>query len=709
MLVDWIRDLKRAGAALLLCVAPLGGLVGQPRGTAAHDARSVGPLGMSSPARSAGTRTGSARSDAARIHVVRRIRALVRAEARAPSLGAVNFVDAQHGWAGGATMLVTADGGRSWRRQISPAAMVSALDFVDAHHGWALGLTAASRPVVARTTDGGQTWHAAAEPLVAGGRGVPTLHVLQRVHFVSATFGAGVAGGVNYLGGDGRGDVVVTTDGGQTWQALHAPSTIAAACFTDRRHGWAAVGGKGLLLHTSDGGRSWHQSLPDGPAGEAFFTYRADLACTGPADVWVLLSAPGGMSQERYALYHTRDGGAQWTAMAAKLGIGGEPAVGTPGIPLTASRVSRAGRTIDSYAGPLDAVDSTVAYVGGACPACGTISLSGTADGGRTWGNRGLISGVDFAFSVSLSFVSARRGWLATSLYSEASPPVGHGVILATADGGHTWTEQYPSASPRPSLALSFATPALGYGLGRLGDARAVLRTTDGGWRWQRVGTLPVSRPDPRFQFPLTASLSFGSARRGWAVGGDHMLYTTSDSGRTWHLLLVQRRSPSNPQGWVSAVAFADERHGCVVALDWPATYWGTDDAGTHWRPVLGVAGVAACAAVLAGQPAASALGAVAPATEPSFADSSGVTGALSAWVLRRGCSYEGKDRNSGQRLLRTTDGGRSWTQATWPRCSFTVQSASFATARDGWLLTQDERLLRTADGGATWTELPRT
>jgi len=709
--MNWTQR-GRAGAAALVVAFGMAVLAGAPAdgmtGPAHPAPARVGE--QTSPWAGVGTRARERRAQrkapAARLRIARHITALVRTSARAPALGVVRFVDARHGWAAGATLLATGDGGRTWRRQPSPAATVSALDFVDPRHGWALGWTAASRPVFARTTDGGRTWHGATEPRVADGPEIPSLHVLQHVQFVSATFRAGVAGGVTYLGGAGRGDVVVTTDGGQTWQALHTPAPVAAACFADRRHGWAAVAGKGLLLYTADGGRSWRQSLPDGAVGAAFFTSGADLACTGPADVWVLLSGPGGMSQETYALYHTRDGGAHWTAVAAKLGIGGEPAPGTPGIPLQASRASRAGRTIDSYAGPLAAVDSTVAYVGGACSPCGATSLSGTADGGRTWHNRGLISGVDAAFLVSLSFVSARRGWLTTSLYSPDSPPVGHGVLLATADGGHTWREQYPSALPRPSLALSFPTPALGYGLGTVGDARAVLRTTDGGRRWLRVGTLPVSRPGR--DVPVTASLSFGSVRRGWAVGGDHTLDTTADGGGAWRqLTLVQLRSPSNPQGWVGAVAFTDERHGCVASLDWPATYWGTDDAGTHWRPVPGVAGVAGCAAHLAGYPAARALAIAAPTTDSGFADTAGVTGALGAWVLQRGCSYPVPGPAVGQHLLVTGDGGRHWTQVTWPRCSFTVQDASFATARDGWLLTHDERLYRTADGGATWTELP--
>ena len=207
--------------------------------------------------------------------------------------------------------------------------------------------------------------------------------------------------------------MVVTDDGGQSWHVLPTPASVGAVCFADQRHGWAAVAGKGILLHTTDGGQSWQQSLPDGPIGTAFYM-GAELACEGPESVWALLSAEGGMSQELYALYHTSDGGTHWTVVAAKMGIGGNEPLGTPGIPPKANRFYWAGKARGSivgsdYAGPLAAVHGTVLHLGGAAPALNTVSVDGTT-----------IAGLVNPFP-ALSFVSAKQGWLATDLLDEGA------------------------------------------------------------------------------------------------------------------------------------------------------------------------------------------------------------------------------------------------------------------------------------------------
>ena len=160
-------------------------------------------------------------------------------------------------------------------------------------------------------------------------------------------------------------------------------------------------------------------------------------------------------------------------------------------------------------------------------------------------------------------------------------------MILATTDGAHTWQEQYPSSTPHPLIALSFPTPTLGYGLGRVGDAQSILRTTDGGRRWEQVGTLPVT-----YAYPRTGSLSFVNARLGWAILGGDALDTTTDGGRTWRRIPVARLSPAHVLQGVTAVAFADARHGCLATRDLPRPIGARttgERSGTlsPWRPAL--------------------------------------------------------------------------------------------------------------------------
>ena len=103
---------------------------------------------------------------------------------------------------------------------------------------------------------------------------------------------------------------------------------------------------------------------------------------------------------------------------------------------------------------------------------------------------------------------------------------------------------------------MAFVTSTIGFGIGVVGDRRAVLRTGDGGRVWQAIGRLPVD-PSALDRDPI---LSFVDARHGW-VGTTTSVLATTDGGRTW------RAVKGAPPG---GVAFADRRHGCAGTFDTP-------------------------------------------------------------------------------------------------------------------------------------------
>jgi photosystem II stability/assembly factor-like uncharacterized protein len=203
------------------------------------------------------------------LHIVRIQEATVTRLPAAPSLDTVEFVDRRHGWAGGAVILATTNGGRTWRRQSSPATTVDVLDVVNRRDGWALGSATVGRaaivtPLLLRTTDGGRHWRRTVEPRLALHGRRATVHPLRRVPFTNPSLGAGVAApGPNaYYGGLGStGTTVMTTDGGATWRALPTPTAVSSLCFANRRVGWAVVAGKGIVLRTTDGGATWRELL----------------------------------------------------------------------------------------------------------------------------------------------------------------------------------------------------------------------------------------------------------------------------------------------------------------------------------------------------------------------------------------------------------------------------------------------------------------
>jgi photosystem II stability/assembly factor-like uncharacterized protein len=95
----------------------------------------------------------------------------------------------------------------------------------------------------------------------------------------------------------------------------------------------------------------------------------------------------------------------------------------------------------------------------------GETEIFRTADGGATWRKIAPPAGrwIDLEH---VAFVDASHGWA-----------VGDGTVIATTDGGRTWTRQ--SVGPSDGLSdLSFVSRTRGW---VVGDGAAILTTTTGG------------------------------------------------------------------------------------------------------------------------------------------------------------------------------------------------------------------------------------
>ncbi|MGH9277751.1 MAG: YCF48-related protein, partial [Acidimicrobiales bacterium] len=205
----------------------------------------------------------------------------------------VAFTDASHGYAVGAygRMLVTTDGGATWREQpsgvdarvpgsesggqacLAPDGLpctnvIFDVTFADPQHGWMV-----TESSVRATSDGGATW---AE---------------QRVPSVDSIPGAGPG-------------PVGTSERPSSW-------SFRAVGFSDRQNG-TVVGLGGTILSTTDGGATWQWqgdrsyghlrsvSLPDRQHGQAV--------------------SPGGQAQQPYVTLATDNAGASWQMVRADLG-----------------------------------------------------------------------------------------------------------------------------------------------------------------------------------------------------------------------------------------------------------------------------------------------------------------------------------------------------------------------------------------------------
>lgn len=282
-----------------------------------------------------------------------------------------------------------------------------------------------------------------------------------------------------------NGTVLGTDDGGLTWHAREVPvkdrdggrrEDLAAVSFPDARHGHA-VGFDGTILVTSDGGGTWAvQPPPTTPVIIAGTPVGWSFRSVSFADAHVGAVVGGA------AILTTADGGASWTLF-------GNPRYGSL---MGVSSVDALHAEAVARAGQEDAV--------------GFVTVS-TSDGGRSWQPHpaDFGPGVDNVNFNAVSFVDPDHG--------HAVGPQGR--IVATDDGGRTWTLQR-SGGVETLTGVSFADARRGLAVGTVdlatgGQRAVVFATDDGGRSW-------VSRIVPD-TVRLRGGVDFADRDTAYAVG----------------------------------------------------------------------------------------------------------------------------------------------------------------------------------------------
>lgn len=337
-----------------------------------------------------------------------------------PSLDGVQFVSSQQGWVVGAgRILATTDGGHTWKTQLLTSEAFQAVDFVSPTTGWAVG-----HHELLGTSDGGRCWVRLGEP------GQP----LASVHFVSAQDGWGVAAAAPASSSPrpvpGGGILERTTDGGRTWSAVPgAPANAQSVCFVNGTDGW--LGADGRIFATTDGGSSWRQvENPSDPSGHS--PRQVDLEtvqCAAPAGVWVVSDTDNGAA-----------GTVPWAVFASTNGQKFAEVVQT-----MYNVAPRAHQAPGSYPGVTSVINPStaaiVAFTPARLPRATAMQLASLSPGTRISPTYSLPPMQD---ATGAAFVSGTTGWVVGDAPPSASGTGGKGgLIMATRDGGKTWTQQY--------------------------------------------------------------------------------------------------------------------------------------------------------------------------------------------------------------------------------------------------------------------------
>ena len=274
----------------------------------------------------------------------------------------------------------------------------------------------------------------------------------------------------------GNGALLVTTDGGATWQVMRRPAedTLHDIYFSDAKNGWLVCERSIYLLRAKDEPRTYLLHTTDGGA-----TWKRVNVAGGDVDVRLVrvVFTSGGRGWafgEEGVLYTTRDGGATWARQR-----------------VPTRHLLLGGVFIDDDQGWLVGAGATVLQ---------------TSDGGETWRAGKVMNFAGIRFNAT-SFVDGRRGWAVGS----------EGHVFATIDGGYTWHAQESNVNA-DLLDVKFLDANEGWAVGVEGT---VIHTMDGGAHW-------VTEPSGTTH-PLER-VCFIGREHGWAVGfgGTIIAYTTN-------------------------------------------------------------------------------------------------------------------------------------------------------------------------------------
>jgi len=256
--------------------------------------------------------------------------------------------------------------------------------------------------------------------------------------------------------------------------------------------------------------------------------------------------------------------------------------------------------------------------------------------------------------------------------------------IYKTVNGGNTWTT-IPVGTSNNLSSLYFINSNIGFVVGEKGS---ILKTTNGGntWTLQNTSTL----------YNLS-SVCFPTIDTGYAVGSGYFLKTTN-GGNTW--------TSTNLGAQFTKVCFTSAKIGYIVQAGTTPGYIKTTDGGTTWGAVeFSTISINAFFFINKniGFISASYIN-----NKTFYRTTNGGTNWTYNNVAQIFTQIYFTDSLTGfgitgNAILKTTDGGITWTNQTLPSPINTLSSVYFINSNKGFAIGVSGCMLQTNDGGTNW------
>ncbi|MGO9487879.1 MAG: WD40/YVTN/BNR-like repeat-containing protein [Solirubrobacteraceae bacterium] len=548
---------------------------------------------------------------------------------------------------GGCTARESTDAGVTFHRlavnasETSCATKIASLSFLTASTGY----VEQTDGTILFTADGGQSVQQRTSVPLGGDGPV-------EIDFVSSSTGFAVVSGPE------GGRIYRTTDGAGSWTQVGAApfhEPLSSLAVVSPTIAYAVGGGNpkpvgvaSLLMVSEDGGTSWAERDIVLPAGTPATTL-SQISCSDPLHCV--------MATGTTALITTSDGGLTASPVTPSgqsllsvafssgsdvvaVGAGGATVLSSDGgttIPMAVSS-----RLPEAFSSEVRlGASAQDAYVAGHA---GLIAE--TTDGGAEWGTLRVPTSQNI---VDVAFPTVQVGYAIDA----------QGIVYRTADAGQTWAIEAAAGEPPSRLLAPNADTAL------LVGPTGLRRSTDGGAMFAPVGgSVVIGKRHGRLErrslsaFPLFAGAELaGPAIIAW---GDEAIESL-DGGARWQLI----PRPLG-DGGVEAVSFLSPTTGYEISRQ---RLFFTRDSGRSWSEIAS-------------------LGTEALGGESNLSFSSVEDG-----------YFVGRFAGGRNVVMRTSDGGRSWTPELLPRNLAAIAAGGAVDYAAG-----EGALFETSDGGLSPT-----